>query len=285
MNEVPIPGGIDPIPFSKMSGCGNDFILIDNRRGRLDGTRMGPLAERVCSRRVSVGADGLILIEPSRNGADFRWRFFNADGSPAEMCGNGARCAARFAHAAGIAGSEMTFETDAGVIEARMVGEDVRIRITEPGDLRRSIPLSLEGAPAAIHAINTGVPHAVVPVPDADAVDVVALGREIRYHPAFAPAGANVNFVSRSAAGDLINRTYERGVEDETLACGTGSVAAALILSMENGCRSPVRVRTRSGGWLTVHYRFVDGRFTDVFLEGDARIVCRGELLDDAWRY
>ncbi len=274
-----------PIPFSKLSGCGNDFIIIDNRTGLLEDAGVGEFAVRVCSRKMSVGADGLILIEPSENGADFRWRFFNADGSPAGMCGNGARCAARFAHGAGIAGEEMTFETGAGLIRARILGDRVKIRITDPTGPRTGMVIPLSTGPLTVHDIDTGVPHVVVSVPDVEGIDVVALGREIRYHPAFSPAGANVNFVSRLADGDLVNRTYERGVEDETMACGTGSVAAALVLSLENGFRSPVRVRTRSGGWLTVHYRKAGDRFTDVFLEGDARIVCRGELFDDAWRW
>ena len=285
MDRGPIQAAAGPIPFSKLSGCGNDFIIIDNRTGLLEDAGGGEFAVRVCSRKMSVGADGLILIEPSQKGADFRWRFFNADGSPAGMCGNGARCAARFAHGAGIAGEEMTFETGAGLIRARIMGDRVNIQITEPSDLRTGMPLSLAGGTLTVHSIDTGVPHAVVSVPDVEGIDVVALGREIRHHPAFSPAGANVNFVSRLAGGDLVNRTYERGVEDETLACGTGSVAAALVLSLENGGRSPVRVRTRSGGWLTVHYRKADDRFTDVFLEGDARIVCRGELFEDAWRW
>ncbi len=285
MDRGPMPTTAGPIPFSKLSGCGNDFIIIDNRNGLLGDAGAGAFAVRVCSRRMSVGADGLILIEPSSNGADFRWRFFNADGSPAEMCGNGARCAARFAHAAGIAGDEMAFDTGAGLIRARIMGDRVKVRITEPSDLRTGMSLPLSGGTLTVHGIDTGVPHAVVSTPDVEEIDVVSLGREIRHHPAFSPAGANVNFVSRLADGTLVNRTYERGVEDETLACGTGSVAAALILSLENGCRSPVRVRTRSGGWLTVHYQRADGRFTDVFLEGDARIVCKGELFDDAWQW
>ena len=143
MDRAPIPKAAGPIPFSKLSGCGNDFIIIDNRNGLLGNNGMGSFAERVCSRKMSVGADGLILIEPPGNGADFRWRFFNADGSPADMCGNGARCAARFAHAGGIAGDDMVFETDAGLIRAKILSEGVKIRITEPSDLRTGLSLPL----------------------------------------------------------------------------------------------------------------------------------------------
>jgi diaminopimelate epimerase len=266
-----------------MNGCGNDFILIDNRDRRLDESLLPALVPGICRRGLSVGADGVILIEPSAQ-ADFRWRFFNADGSPGEMCGNGARCAARYAVLHGIAGKELRFETAAGLITARVDGMQVRVNLTDPGELTLDRPLSLYGKEWRVATINTGVPHVVVRVPDVDALDVVAIGREIRRHPCFAPAGTNANFISIDAAGAISIRTYERGVEDETLACGTGASAGALVAAETLGVASPVRLRTRSGEALTVHFARRGGRFRDIFQEGPARLVFTGRLHEEAWR-
>ncbi len=275
---------MNTIPFSKLNGCGNDFILIDNRASVVPEDRLREFTVHVCRRKLSVGADGLILIEPSTNGADFRWRFFNSDGSTAEMCGNGARCAARFAYLHGIAGPEMVFETEVGPIHARMEDRRVLLKMTEPRDLRLDVPLDLDGRRMTVHGVNTGVPHAVVLPNGNEAFDVVETGRRIRYHEAFAPAGANVNFLSQGKDGRWINRTYERGVEDETLACGTGCVAGALILSRVTGHPSPIHLLTRSGGTLTIRFRERDGRYEEVHLEGDARVVYSGHLTEEAWR-
>jgi diaminopimelate epimerase len=271
------------IEFTKMSGCGNDFILIDNRDGLLDESSLPELVLGICRRRLSVGADGVILIERSAR-ADFRWRFFNADGSTGEMCGNGARCAARFAVIRGIAGGRMRFETEAGLIAAWVDGAQVRVKLTEPGELMLERPLELSGVEWRIATVNTGVPHVVVRVADLEAVDVVSVGREIRRHPDFAPAGTNVNFLGVAADGGLAIRTYERGVEDETLACGTGAVAGALVAAAAFGVGSPVSLRTRSGEVLTVHFSRRDGRFGDIFQEGPARLVFAGRLHEEAWR-
>ena len=272
-----------PIAFTKMSGNGNDFILIDNRRPILDEHLLPALVTGICRRRFSVGADGVILIEPSAV-ADFRWRFYNADGSRGEMCGNGARCAARFAVMNGISKPEVRFETDAGLIQARVDGARARVSMPDPGELRLEQPLALAAGVIRVSTVNTGVPHAVVRVPDLDAVDVVAVGREIRSHPEFAPAGTNANFLCADGAGGLFLRTYERGVEDETLACGTGAVAGALVAAETLGMASPVRVRTRSGEELIVHFRRRDGRFGEIAQEGGARVVFTGNLCEEAWR-
>ena len=209
------------IPFFKMSGSGNDFIVIDNREDRLAAIpiAVADVAVKVCRRAMSVGADGLILVEDT-DGADFSWRFFNADGSVAEMCGNGARCAARFAYMQGIAGPDMRFETDAGIIFATVLDRGVRLKMTDPEDLETGVSLTVGQGEMAVSRINTGVPHVVAAVADVNAVDVVGLGREIRYHERFAPAGTNVNFICPIGDNTLAIRTYERGVEDETLACG-----------------------------------------------------------------
>jgi len=275
---------MEPIPFYKMSGSGNDFIIIDNRRGIVAAQSMPTFAARVCRRKMSAGADGLILIEDSER-VDFKWQFFNADGSRAEMCGNGARCAARFALVQGIAGAQMAFETDAGIVAAEVGGERVKIKMTDPSELRLDETMDLQGGSWTISSVNTGVPHAVAEVADIEALDVAAVGREIRRHPRFAPAGTNANFVCPLKDGGIAVRTYERGVEGETLACGTGSVAAALVRSAKYGAASPVRVLTRSGGHLNIYFEDDGGRYHDVYLEGDARIIYEGALCADAWNY
>ncbi|GAB6908028.1 Diaminopimelate epimerase [Desulfosarcina cetonica] len=275
---------MNPLPFFKMSGSGNDFIIIDNREAIVPETRLDELIVGACRRKLSVGADGLILIEDSPR-VDFKWRFFNADGSVAEMCGNGARCAARFALIHGIAGRQMAFDTLAGTIEADVGARSVKLRMTDPVDLKDGISLDLEGTPVMLAgSINTGVPHVVMLVDDVDTVDVVSIGRRIRRHAYFAPAGTNVNFVALAPGGRIFIRTYERGVEDETLACGTGNVAAALLLAHTQGMTSPVTLTTRSGSDLTIYFEWQGDRFAEVYLEGDARVIYRGELWEEAWR-
>ena len=273
---------MNPIPFTKMSGTGNDFIIIDNRDGAVGDNGLAEFVQNVCRRRMSVGADGLILIESS-DSADFQWRFFNSDGSLAEMCGNGARCAARFAFLNGIAGENLSFETEAGIINGQVKGGGAKVKIPDPVDLRLNYTIDLESGPLAVSSINTGVPHVVVMVDSVENLDVYGLGREIRYHEAFAPAGTNVNFICRQNPAQLAIRTYERGVEDETLACGTGSIAAALVASCLTDWKSPISLTTRSQETLTIYFQENNGVFTDVYLEGDARLIYTGELREDAW--
>jgi len=274
---------MDPIPFYKMSGAGNDFIIIDNRQPVVADKNLTDFIRSVCRRKMSAGADGLILIESSES-CDFRWRFFNSDGSKAEMCGNGARCAARFAHLNGIAGTTLSFETEAGVIHARISNERVKVKMPDSYDLKLEYPLALSDRSLTISSINTGVPHAVVMVEQIDNIDVVALGKEIRFHPAFGPAGTNANFVYRSKPHEIIVRTYERGVEDETLACGTGAIASAIVSACRLDMNSPVDVQTRSGAYLTIHFSKTGDQFSEIYMEGDARIIYTGELQPDAWK-
>jgi diaminopimelate epimerase len=272
------------IPFYKMSGSGNDFIIIDNRPGYIANDRMAEFAARVCRRRMSTGADGVFFLEASPQ-ADFKWHFFNADGSRAEMCGNGARCAARFAVLNNMAPAQMAFETDAGIIRAQVRESGVRIRLTEPLDMVPKAEVLVDQRRIEYGFVNTGVPHVVIETADIEAVDVVGLGRVLRHHPRFAPAGTNVNFVARTQGGDFAIRTYERGVEDETLACGTGNAAAAILLAARHGICSPVRLLTRSGCWLIIHFQITEGRFHDLELEGDARVVYEGVLWPEALDY
>ncbi|MEI7435947.1 MAG: diaminopimelate epimerase, partial [bacterium] len=215
------------IRFWKMHGASNDFVLVDDRQSEF------PLHDRewlagVAARRTGVGCEGIILIQPSRS-SDFRMRFFNPDGGEVEMCGNGARCVARLAHEIGAAPTRMTIETVAGQLTAEIIGERVRLIMTPPKDWRLNCKLLTSDGPLAYGFVNSGVPHAVVRVENLDAVNVAVTGAAIRWHADFAPAGTNANFIAVSDSHSLRIRTYERGVEAETLACGTGMVAAAIV--------------------------------------------------------
>jgi diaminopimelate epimerase len=274
---------MNPIPFSKMSGSGNDFIVIDNRNQCVDDIDMSQFITSVCRRKMSVGADGLILIEPSDK-ADFRWRFYNSDGSRAEMCGNGARCAARFAYVNGISGEKLTFETDAGIVSGQVNADRAKVKMPDPTDLHLDYSIDLATGPLTVSSINTGVPHVVIMQDEIEAVDVFGLGRKIRNHEAFAPAGTNVNFICQQGPGRLAIRTYERGVEDETLACGTGSIASALVSTIKLNWTSPINLLTRSNEFLTIHFSEDGGNFSNVYLEGDARIIYTAQLGEDAWQ-
>jgi len=269
-----------PISFTKMNGAGNDFIIIDHRQAWLPKADQAEFARRICRRKFSVGADGLILIEDDEQ-ADFCWQFYNADGSLAEMCGNGARCAARYAYDHKIAPAKMRFKTIAGIIEAEIQGRAVRIKMTSPIDLRLNERVEIDGVERLLHHINTGVPHVVCFVDDITTAQVLKWGRSIRFHPHYQPAGANVNFVRRTADG-LHIRTYERGVEDETMACGTGAVAAALVSGLM-GAASPAAIITTGGDELIIHFEIKENqRIDNVYLEGEAAVVYEGRLNSEA---
>ncbi len=271
------------IEFFKIQGSGNDFILIDNRDNVMrDVGRIDEFVKTVCLQHVAVGADGLILIEKSDR-AHFRWRFFNADGSEVEMCGNGGRCAARFALIKGIAPEKMTFETRAGLIDAEVTGETVKLRLTDPKDLRKAYMIEVEGIPTLVNSINTGVPHVVAFVNDLDGHDVFRQGRTIRYHGEYQPAGTNANFARVINRHRIRLRTYERGVEDETLACGTGAVATALVASWTGLVDSPVDVLVKSGETLKIYFGKTDKGFEKVYLEGGTTVVYQGFLWDEAY--
>jgi diaminopimelate epimerase len=269
---------IFPLSFTKMSGTGNDFIIIDHRQGRIPPQEQSGFAAKICRRMFSVGADGMILIENSDR-ADFRWRFYNADGSVAEMCGNGARCAARFAYSKGMVTRKMSFETIAGIITAEICENDhVRIGMTDPFDFKDDIELTLGGACRRAAFINTGVPHAVIMV-DEENVPVKEWGAEVRFHQLFRPAGTNADFVRLLSPAEILARTYERGVEDETRACGTGAVASAIVAAIRNKVRSPVSVVTSGGERLIIEFTLDrHNRATDVHLTGPARMIYTGEL-------
>lgn len=269
--------------FTKMQGGGNDFIIIDNRTNMTALENGKEAARRLCHRKFGIGADGLILIEnpgTTRPTTHFRWRFFNADGSEAEMCGNGARCAARFAYLSQIAPAQMRFETLAGVIDAEILTDSnqVRIRLSEPKNLKTDIHLTLNDQTVTVHFIDTGVPHVVVFVSDLENSPVVESGRVIRYHNEFQPKGTNVNFVQVLSPFEIAIRTYERGVEDETLACGTGATASAILSAIKGLCKPPVQVKTQGGDVLIIDFRLLDDTAKDVSLTGPAVMVFDGRI-------
>lgn len=265
------------LQFYKMSASGNDFIMIDNREGIVEGIFPDPkqLVVKACRRGLSVGADGMILIEKSQS-ADFAWRFYNADGSEAEMCGNGGRCAARFAFVNGIAGKKMAFQTLAGVMKAEILEKHVKLQLTSPVDVKLDYPVTLENNELFVSSVNTGVPHVIVLTDDVERVPVEELGRALRYHKAFSPQGTNVDFVEVVDRQNVKLRTYERGVEAETLACGTGAVAAAVILNRKGIADSDLGLLTRGNETLRVSVG------DEVYLEGDARIIYIGRLWKEA---
>ncbi len=269
-----------PVSFTKMSGTGNDFIVIDHRQVLVPEENQAEFVSRVCRRMFSVGADGLIFIENSDK-ADFSWRFYNGDGSVPEMCGNGARCAARFAFSRGIAGKKMSFETVAGIIEAEILddGDEVSLLMPPPVDLRTGLHVDLGGEERTISFMNSGVPHAVLFLDEGVEIPVKEWGHVIRFHDLFQPAGTNANFVQPLADGGIRVRTYERGVEDETMACGTGAVASAIFAAIQGLAASPVKVTTSGGDQLTIVFDLKDDPAAEnVYLQGPARMIYEGQL-------
>ncbi len=264
-----------------MAGAGNDFVVIDNRASRV--TDGGELAKRICTRALSVGADGLILVEPSPR-ASFRMRYYNSDGSLGEFCGNGTRCAARFALLNQIAGSSMTIETDAGIVSAD-VGDGglVTISLPPPRAFRADRPVKVADSVVHGSSIIVGVPHYVIFLrDDLWSQDIVSLGRAIRHHRDLQPdGGANVNFVVVRDSRSIELRTYERGVEAETMACGSGIVASVSVSALFGKVKSPVSVLTRSGSRLEVSFNLSGGELRDLRLKGDARFIYRSALTPD----
>jgi len=264
------------LEFVKMHGAGNDFVMLDDRDGRVpwqDHFLMAALA----ARRTGVGCEGVILIQASAR-ADFRMRFLNPDGSEVEMCGNGARCAAAFAHRIGVAKSTMTMETMCGLMDAELTGHGVRVWMPEPDKRRYGLQLDLGGRTITGHFINTGVPHFVTFMPDVGQADVAGEGRVVRLHPAFAPEGTNVDFATLRPPDRLSMRTFERGVEAESGACGTGAIACVVVAVETAGFTLPVRVRTTTGYELIVDGDWRGGRCTGMTLTGPAKEVFRGTI-------
>jgi diaminopimelate epimerase len=264
------------IPFYKMHGAGNDFIVVDDRKQEL------PLDDaewlsRIAARKTGVGCEGVIAAQESES-ADFRMRFFNPDGNEVEMCGNGARCIARFAYDMKIATKHMTIETAAGTLEAEIRDNKVKLHMTNPSEASLGREIRINNKTVNYGFINTGVPHVVVQVPDLKSCDVTGMGSEIRYHNKFSPAGTNTNFVRSEGPQAISIRTYERGVEDETLACGTGITAGAIIAALSGIASPPVNVRTAGNDQLTVDFDVSGSAVSNVTLLGPAVYVFKGQL-------
>lgn len=266
------------LPFHKMNGAGNDFVVIDNRELTIQLNR--EQIAWLCDRQRGVGADGLIAVEPAEKGANYKFRYYNADGGEAEMCGNGARCFGKFASRLSQPAKEIvTFETIVGTLSAEILGDEVRIAMSNPVDLELGSEITVEGISSPIHSINTGVPHVVIFVEDLKNLDVVKYGAAIRYHERFAPAGTNVNFAQIVDNQHIAIRTYERGVEGETLACGTGMTACALIHHLLTDAPSPVQVDVAGGDTLEIGFEsYESDSFSAVTLTGPADTVYEGRI-------
>jgi diaminopimelate epimerase len=292
------PNTAQPIEFAKLSGSGNDFVCIDNRDGRFDElldspARVGPFAKLLCQRSMGVGADGVMFAGASEVGglADLSARFFEADGSEADLCGNGMACFTRWALDGGfITGSSLRILTPAGVVLAeRAKGAYILVCIPPPEDMQRDVRLCVDGFPLTCDYVVTGVPHLAIYVDNVDAVDMPRLGPAVRYHPRFQPKGVNANFVQVLAEGEIAVRTWEYGVEGETLACGTGSAAAGILAARRfawgkeyRSHDKPVLVHAHSGDVLRVYFtEQPDGRIDQVCLETVVRFQFRGTLSEE----
>ena len=286
---------MERIKFSKLSGSGNDFICIDNRDGRFDEVtsdpeRVGRFARTLCARGLAIGADGVIFAgQPEFDGvADIGARFFEADGSETELCGNGAACFVRWVTANGwVPDRQIKVLTVAGVVlGSRQEGNYVRVCIPLPESIETDLDLMSAGVRFTCDYVITGIPHVVTQVEDIDLVDVARFGPALRHHPHFQPRGANANFVQVLGPGDIALRTYEFGVEGETLACGTGSAASAVLTAMRQGWgaeyrtgKKPILVRARSGNVLRIYIKCDDdGTFEDLCLETIVRFAYMAEV-------
>jgi diaminopimelate decarboxylase len=261
------------IPFTKLQGSGNDFIVIDNRAQCIK--NRAEFSRTICPRKTGIGADGVLFLEKSRL-ADFKMRIFNPDGSEAAMCGNGARCIARFAHLKKIVGEKCSLETLSGKIFSQVKKDRVRIRMKDPSISQLNLEISLGDGSCTGHFLDTGVPHFVLFVPEVEKIDLPEMGSRIRYHEKFQPEGANVDFAEIN--NDTVKmRTYERGVEAETLSCGTGAVATALAANLVNALNSPVKIKTPGGALKVYFQKSGTHNFTQVFLEGKTELVYEGK--------
>ncbi|UQZ88830.1 diaminopimelate epimerase [Deltaproteobacteria bacterium Smac51] len=273
---------MEKFAFYKYSGHGNDFVIVDNWDGLVPEKDMGKIAKLMCRPKFGIGADGAVFIIPGPDEVDFAWRFFNADGSEADMCGNASRCAAHLANTIGIAPAEMSFKTKAGIVEAEVNDRQVKVHLPKIGRPEGAALVEVEGVSLTYHRLNVGVPHAVAWVEDLDNLNVFKVGRAVRRHPAFAPEGSNINFAKVLGPGKLALRTYERGVEDETLACGTGAVATAMLAAAQGlVTETTITCRTKGGDELTVSYEGPADGPDKVFMEGKVRYLFSGQVEAD----
>ena len=267
------------VEFTKMVASGNDFVVLDNR-DRKPEKRIGNLSKfaiALCERKLSVGADGLLVLENSKK-ADITMRVFNPDGSEVTMCGNGSRCVAYYAAKNGITKNRLSIETKAGILKAQVSKKSARIEMMPPKEFKSRFSIDVYDETFEVDFVHTGVPHVVYFVEDLESFDVKRFGREIRYHKEFASEGTNANFVKIIDRHDIAIRTYERGVEDETLACGTGAIASAIVASELHSVEPPVKVKTHGGDILTIHFKKSGDEYKDVFLEGKVKVVYEGRV-------
>jgi diaminopimelate epimerase len=278
-----IPGSLETlpkkIPFTKLSASANDFIVLDNRN-RAFSQVASSIARRICARRYSVGADGLILVENS-NRATVRIRYVNPDGQEFNTCGNGGRAAARYTHLFVKPERQITMETNIGMVKAEVVEQSVKLQLVNPTEIRLNINLPLEGEVYSGHFVQTGDPHFVIPFQNIRNIDFVTLARKLRHHEQFAPDGANIHFVEQTSRNQMKIRSFERGVENETLACGSGCVSSATSLFRAGKTDPPVMFEPQSGIPVKVHFQPRED-FGEIYLEGDARLVYQGEFTHEA---
>ena len=276
--------------FWKMNGAGNDFIVLNNLTEKLPESVFPAIARALCERHLSIGADGLMVVDAPTQGGDYKMRFFNSDGSVGEMCGNGARCICRYGYENGLAGEIQTVETTAGIVTGHRVSERLyRVRLNDPTTIKLDYPVEVDGVTypcSYVELGNPGLPHAVVPYADlknADWNELRELGRKLRWHPAF-PKGANVNFYELTGADAVYERTFERGVEDFTYACGTGTGSLVTVLTLQGKVSGKGVKVNMTGGQLIIDVEREAGRITDLFLTGPTNIVAKGEVTDEDLR-
>lgn len=275
------------VEFWKMNGAGNDFIVLNNLVEKLPESAFPALARRLCERHLSIGADGLIVVDAAQDRGDYRMRFYNSDGSLGEMCGNGARCVCRYGYETGLAGEKQTVETTAGIVTGVRISERLyRVRLNDPSVVKLNCPVEVDGTAwpcSYVELGNPGIPHAVIPYPglrQADETQLRELGRRLRHHPAFSK-GANVNFYELTGEDTLWERTFERGVEDFTYACGTGTGSTVTVLTLQ-GKVSGKAVRVQmTGGELIIDAKRRGSRVERLFLTGPTNIVCKGQVTDE----
>lgn len=273
--------------FWKMNGAGNDFVVLNNLEEHLPAELLPQIARILCERHLSIGADGLMVVDAPTQGGDYKMLFFNSDGSVGEMCGNGARCICRYGYENGLAGETQTVETTAGIVTGRRMDSRLyRIRLNDPTTVKLDSPIEVDGIRYACSYVelgDPGLPHAVVPYANlrqADENELRELGRKIRWHSAF-PKGANVNFYEIIGEDHIFERTFERGVEDFTYACGTGTGSLVTVLTLQGKVSGQGVKVDMTGGTLVIDAERQGSQITDLYLTGPTNIVCKGEVTDE----
>lgn len=273
--------------FWKMNGAGNDFLVLNNLEEHLPVDRLPQIARTLCERRLSIGADGLMVVDAPQAGGDYRMLFYNSDGSVGEMCGNGARCICRYGFENGLAGEKQTVETTAGIVTGQRIDRRrYRIRLNDPTTIQLDAAVEVDGVRYACSYVelgNPGLPHAVVPyhnLKNADESELRELGRAIRWHKSF-PKGANVNFYEMTGEDTIFERTFERGVEDFTYACGTGTGSLVAVLTLQGKVSGHDVKVDMTGGQLVIDAEREGSRITALYLTGPTNVVCKGEVTDE----